>query len=170
MLDAIKLYIFRSLRWASTAYARRKVARHGLGFTVNFPCMFTTNTEIGNYCHFNGMKVRGIGRLTIGNYFHSGDEILILTQNHNYRNPQCLPYDHVDIPLDVTIGDYVWLGSRVTILPGVVLGDGCIVQAGAVVSGKFPPNAILGGNPAVVFRYRDADVVQRLVDQKQFLL
>lgn len=170
MLDAIKPSIFRALRWASTAYARRKVARYGLGFTVNFPCLFTTNTEIGNYCHFNGMKVRGIGRLTIGDYFHSGDEILILTQNHNYRNPQCLPYDHVDIARDVTIGDYVWLGSRVTILPGAVLGDGCIVQAGAVVSGKFPPNSILGGNPAVIFRYRDAEVVQRLVDQQRFLL
>jgi acetyltransferase-like isoleucine patch superfamily enzyme len=170
MLDAIKRLIFRVLRWACTTYARRKVARYGVGLTVNFPCMFTTNTEIGNYCHFNGMKVRGTGRLTVGNYFHSGEEIFILTQNHNYRDPQCLPYDHVDIPRDVTIGDYVWLGSRVTILPGVVLGDGCIVQAGAVVSGKFPPNAILGGNPAVIIRYRDEAAVARLVSQGRFLL
>lgn len=169
MLDLIKRLIFRVLRWACTGYARRKIARYGRGFTVNFPCMFTNNTEIGNYCHFNGMKVRGIGRLIVGDYFHSGDEILILTQNHNYRNPQCLPYDHMDVARDVTIGNYVWLGSRVTILPGVVLGDGCIVQAGAVVSGQFPPNAILGGNPAVIIRYRDAEVVQRLVVQQCFL-
>lgn len=170
MFNAIKAFLFRSLRWAATAYARRKVARYGPGLTVNFPCLFTSKTEIGKYCHFNGMKVRGIGRLTIGDYFHSGDEILILTQNHNYHNPECLPYDHVDISREVTIGDYVWLGSRVTILPGVVLGDGCIVQAGAVVSGGFPPNAIIGGNPARIIRYRDADIVKRLVTQKRFLL
>lgn len=170
MLNAVKRFIFRTLRVLSTAYARRKVAQHGTGFTVNFPCMFSPTTTIGNHCHFNGMKVRGIGRLTIGDYFHSGDEILVITQNHNYRDPQCLPYDHVDIPRDVRIGDYVWVGSRVTILPGAELGDGCIVQAGAVVSGRFPPNAILGGNPATVIRYRDAEIVQRLVAQGRFLL
>lgn len=170
MLNAIKPFIFHVLRMACTAYARRKVARYGVGFTVNFPCMFSPTTTIGNHCHFNGIRVRGTGRLIIGDYFHSGDEILILTQNHNYRDPQYLPYDHVDVARDVKIGNYVWVGSRVTILPGAELGDGCIVQAGAVVSGKFPPNAILGGNPAVAFGCRDADVVRRLVAEGRFLI
>lgn len=170
MLDALKRLAFRTLRVLSTAYARRKVARHGVGFTVNFPCLFSSTTEIGDYCHFNGMKVRGIGRLVIGDYFHSGDEILVITQNHNYRNPRVLPYDEGLVARDVKVGNYVWVGSRVILLPGAELGDGCIVQAGAVVSGRFPPNAILGGNPAVVIRYRDAEVVQRLVAQGRFLL
>lgn len=170
MPDWFKRLVFRILRILSTAYARRKVARYGVGFTVNYPCLFSNVTEIGNYCHFNGMKVRGIGRLTIGDYFHSGDEVLVLTQNHNYRNPEMLPYDHADIGRDVKIGNYVWIGSRVTILPGTELGDGCVVQAGAVVSGRFPANAVIGGNPAKIFRYRDAEVVDRLVAQGRFLL
>jgi acetyltransferase-like isoleucine patch superfamily enzyme len=170
MLDAFKRFVFSTLRVLCTAYARRKVARHGVAFTVNFPCMFSPTTEIGNYCHFNGMHVRGIGRLRIGDYFHSGDGILVITQNHNHRNPRLLPYDEDLIARDVTIGNYVWIGSRVILLPGAELGDGCIVQAGALVSGKFPANAILGGNPAVVMRYRDAEVVQQLVAQGRFLL
>jgi acetyltransferase-like isoleucine patch superfamily enzyme len=162
--------VFTILRLCSTAHARRKVAQHGVGFTVNFPCQFTSSTSVGNYCHFNGIKVRGIGRLTIGDYFHSGEDILVITQNHNYRNPRLLPYDAHDIGRDVTIGAYVWLGSRVILLPGAELGDGCVVQAGAVVGGKFPANAVVGGNPATVLRFRDAEVVARLVAQGRFLL
>jgi acetyltransferase-like isoleucine patch superfamily enzyme len=116
------------------------------------------------------MKVRGAGRLTIGDYFHSGEDILILTQNHNYKNPQVLPYDDVIIPRDVTIGAYVWIGSRSIILPGAVLGDGCIVQGGAVVSGRIPANAIVGGNPARVIHYRDEALVARLVAEGRFQL
>lgn len=170
MPDWFKRLVFRVLRVLSTAYAKRKVARHGIGFTVNFPCLFGSVTEIGNHCHFNGMKVRGTGRLIIGDYFHSGDEILVITQSHNYRNPECLPYDNADVPRDVRIGAYVWVGSRVIILPGAELGDGCVVQAGAVVSGKYPANAVIGGNPATVLRFRDAEVVERLVSQGRFLL
>ena len=170
MLESIKPFIFRMLRVTCTAYARRKVARHGVGFTVNFPCMFSPSTEIGNYCHFNGMKVRGLGRLSIGDYFHSGEDILILTQNHNYKNPAVLPYDDVIVPRDVCIGAYVWIGSRAMILPGTELGDGCIVQGGAVVSGRFAPNAVIGGNPAKVIRYRDAALVERLVAEGRFQL
>jgi acetyltransferase-like isoleucine patch superfamily enzyme len=77
--------------------------------------------------------------------------------------------DEVEIAKDVIIGNYVWVGSRVTILPGTELGDGCIVQAGAVVSGKFPANAIVGGNPARTFAVRDADLVKRLVAEGKFL-
>ena len=163
-----KLY-FLLLRTLATAHAQNRVGGHGRGFTVNFPCMFTSTTFIGDYCHFNGMKIRGIGRLTIGNYFHSGEDILIITQNHNYRNPELLPYDHGIVGRDVVIGSYVWVGSRVVILPGAELADGCVVQAGAVVSGKFPANAVVGGNPACVLRYRDALVVARLVEQGRFL-
>jgi len=77
---------------------------------VNFPCMFTTNMRIGNYGLFNGMNVRGIGRLTVGNYFHSGDGFLVRTKNNNYRKPQCRLYDHVNIARGVTIEDYAGWG------------------------------------------------------------
>lgn len=164
-----KRVIFYIVRIFCTFYARRKVSAYGVNFTVNFFCFFSKNTFVGDYCHFNGMKIRGGGNCYIGDYFHSGDDILILTQNHNYKTPKLLPYDYDDVSRDVRIGRYVWVGSKVIILPGTTLGDGCIVQAGAVVSGNFPDNAIIGGNPAKAFASRDAAVVQRLVKERRFL-
>ena len=55
----------------------------------------------------------------------------------------------------VKIDDFVWIGQRVTVLPGTVIGEGAIVQAGAVVHGKIPAMSIVGGNPAKPFAMRD---------------
>jgi acetyltransferase-like isoleucine patch superfamily enzyme len=55
---------------------------------------------------------------------------------------------------DVVIGYNVWLGSKVTVLKGVTIGDNAIVGAGGVVSRDVPANAIAAGVPAHVLRYR----------------
>jgi acetyltransferase-like isoleucine patch superfamily enzyme len=165
----IKRLIFLVLKILSTAYAKRRIGSYGKRFTVNFPSYFSAVTFVGDYCHFNGIKIRGGGKCYIGSYFHSGDEILVLTQNHNYSSTTLLPSDNADKFKDVRIGKYVWIGSRVIILPGAILGDGCVVQAGAVVGGLFPDNAIIGGNPAKVLKYRDHELVSRLVSEGKFL-
>ena len=54
----------------------------------------------------------------------------------------------------VHIGNDVWLGSRVTILPGVNIGNGCIIGASAVVTKDVPDYAVVGGNPAKILKYR----------------
>jgi virginiamycin A acetyltransferase len=61
---------------------------------------------------------------------------------------------------DTVLGNDVWLGYRVTVLPGVRIGDGAIVAAGSVVSSDVPPYGVVGGNPARLIRRRfcDADV------------
>ena len=55
----------------------------------------------------------------------------------------------------VRIGDDVWIGMRVTILPGVTVGSHCIIGAGAVVTKDVPDYAIVGGNPARILRTRN---------------
>lgn len=168
-MKRIKGFIFASIRFLSTKYAKLKVGSYGKRFTVNFPSFFTPLTFVGDYCHFNGIKIRGGGNCFIGSYFHSGDEILIFTQNHNYAAPTLLPYDDADVFKDVRIGKYVWFGSRVTILPGTIIGDGCVIQAGAVVGGTYAENAVIGGNPAKIYKFRNHDLVRRLVQEGKFL-
>ena len=145
-----------------TKQAKRVCNAVGLGIHVNHKCNFTKNTNIGNNCHFNGMRVNGKGKVIIGDNFHSGEDCLIITQNHNYDNGSKLPYDETYILKDVTIGKNVWLGSRVIILPGTTIEDGCVIQAGSVVHGIIPRLSVCGGNPAKVIKYRDKEHYEEL--------
>ena len=52
----------------------------------------------------------------------------------------------------VTIGNDVWIGGNVTILPGVTIGDNCTIGAGSVVTHDIPANSIAAGNPAKIIR------------------
>ena len=74
---------------------------HGIGSKVNFYCRFTRKTYIGDNCHFNGMKIAGGGIVKIGNNFHSGKHIKILTSFHNWNNGNALPYDDTFITKNV---------------------------------------------------------------------
>lgn len=78
-----------------------------------------------------------------------------------------IPYDSTTIKSDVIIGDFVWIGAKVIILPGTVIGEGAIIQAGSVVHGEIPPYAIAGGNPAKVFKYRNIDHFIKLKTSKK---
>jgi acetyltransferase-like isoleucine patch superfamily enzyme len=127
----------------------------------------TKNTFISNNVCFNGLQIHGAAKVTIGQYFHSGVECLIIAQSHNYEG-ESIPYDDTYIYKDIEIGDFVWLGSRVTILPGTKIGEGAIIQAGAVVHGEIPPYAIAGGNPAKVFKYRDVEHFKKLKLKRKF--
>ena len=125
----------------------------------------TCNTELGDYVHFNGMQIHGMGNCKIGNHFHSGVECLIITSNHNYDKSTAIPYDRTHIYKTVEIGDFVWMGSRVTILPGAKIGEGVVIQAGSVVHGQIPDYAVIGGNPAKVIKYRDIEHFKKLKEQ-----
>lgn len=128
----------------------------------------TRNTVLGKNPNFNGMTIKGFGEVNFGDNFHSGPECLILTRNHNYDTGAKIPYDETFITKDVKIGDNVWFGSRVIILSGVTIGEGAIVQAGALVYKDVPKYAIVGGNPAKIIKYRDAEHYEKLKKEKKF--
>ena len=146
----------------------RKAAHIGKDLFVGGKSSVNRQTFLGDHVHFNGMQIHGNGKVTIGNYFHSGVEVLIITQNHNYDNGEAIPYDKTFVDKDIIIEDFVWLGSRVMILPGTKIGEGAIIQGGSVVHGEIPPYAIAGGNPAKVFKYRDIEHFKKLKSEGKF--
>ena len=154
-------------RWY-TWRARGVCASVGSALAVNGPSSFTRNTHLGSNCNFNGMLVRGTGKLTIGDNFHSGSECRIITQIHNFDGGTAIPYDRTYIRQPVVIEDNVWLGDRVMILGGVTIGEGAIVQAGSVVVRDVPRCAIVGGHPAQVFKHRDVEHYERLKAARAF--
>lgn len=151
-----------------TWFCRKKCKAVGKGLKCNAYCKFTSATEIGDCCNFNGLKISGKGRVVIGNYFHSGQQCMFLTENHNYEG-EMIPYDRTFIIKEIIIDECVWIGSRVMILGGVHVGEGAIIQAGSVVVEDVPPLAIVGGNPAKVFKWRDKEHYYELKEKKRFL-
>ena len=153
-------------------YAHKMIRRAksvGKGFMCNAPSHGNHNTEIGDYVCMNGVQIIGDGSCKIGSYSQFGHQILIITSNHNYDEGTKIPYDTENIYKAVEIGDFCWIGSRVTLLPGTKIGKGAIIQAGAVVHGEIPSYAIAGGNPAKVFKYRNAEHFEELKREKAFL-
>lgn len=150
-----------------TNSAKRQVAKFGKGLCVNYPCFFSNNVYIGDYCNFNGMRTVGRGKITFGDYFHSGTECMIISQNHNYEG-DCIPYDSTYIYKEVSIGRCVWFGNRVTIVGDVTIGDGAIIAAGSVVVKDVPRCAIVGGNPAKILKYRDIEHFEKLDKEQKY--
>lgn len=85
----------------------------------------------------------GRGGLTIGDHVNISPGVWILTDSHDMHDPL---FPEVLAP--VTIRDHVWIGSRALILPGVTVGEGAVVAAGAVVTRDVEPYAVVAGVPA----------------------
>lgn len=161
--------ILKKLRRKYWTYkVRKKCKAAGKDLTVNYKSSVTKNTILGNNVNFNGMLIKGGGLCKIGDNFHSGEDCLIILQNHNYEGDR-LPYDRTRIYKNVTIEDNVWIGDRVIILGGVTIGEGAIIQAGSVVCKDVPSCAIVGGHPAVEFAKRNIEHYEELKRKKLFL-
>ena len=151
------------------AFVKKRAKSVGHDLHVNHFSIVSKNTILGNNVNFNGMRISGGGTVRIGDNFHSGKDCLMISQNHNYDHGNAIPYDDSYIPRDIVIEDNVWLGDRVIILGGSVIGEGAIIQAGSVVSGLIPKYSIAGGHPAKVFKTRDIDHYLKLKNEKKFM-
>lgn len=81
--------------------------------------------------------------ITIGDNVGIGPGVMIMTGTHEMGTEQCRTGAYESFP--VTIEDGVWLGARSTIMPGVTIGKGAVISAGAIVSRDVPANTIILG-------------------------
>lgn len=151
-----------------TRIARSKAVSCGENLRVNHPSEWYGEIHFGNECNFNGMRVLGGGKVTFGDYFHSGEECMIITQNHNYDKGEAIPYDLTYLYKQVMIEPCVWFGNRVIVVGNVTIGEGAIIAAGSVVTKDVPKYAIVGGNPAKVIKYRDIEHYEKLKLERKF--
>lgn len=106
--------------------------------------------------------ISAVGGCHIGQGCQIGLETIIFTIEHQYTAGESLPYDPVRLVKPVYIEDYVWMGLRVCIAPGVRVGEGAILGLGSVVLQDVPPLAIVAGNPAQILTYRSKPDYERL--------
>ena len=117
-----------------------------------FPPFYTDcgkNIHIGKNVFINmGCKFQDQGGIFIGDGALIGHNVVLATLNHAPS-----PGDRGSmIPAPIRIGRNVWVGANAVILPGVTIGDGAIVAAGAVVNRDVPGNTLVGGVPAKIIR------------------
>lgn len=148
-------------------HTKRSQPLIGANPKINRRTALSAKTSVGENFNSNGIEVHGRGSVTIGDNFHCGTNCTILTDNHNYRG-QAIPYDDTFLVADTVIGDNVWLGINVILLPGVTIGEGAIIQAGSVVTSDIPALAIAGGHPARQFSTRDAEHYETMKARASF--
>jgi acetyltransferase-like isoleucine patch superfamily enzyme len=109
---------------------------------------------IGDNCKISGSTIYSMEEICIGNDVLIGGNCKIIDNDfhpldYRKRNPQ-KPEDVAK--RKIVIGNSCFIGANSIILKGSELGDNCVVGAGAVVSGKFPDNVIIAGNPAKIIK------------------
>lgn len=116
----------------------------------------------------SGTFIECSGGVHIGRHFHVGRGLTIFSVTHDWKNSDKIPYGDRIIQSTVEIGDFVWIGANVTVLPGVKIGEGAIVAAGSIVKWDVPDFAIVAGNPAREVGKRDSVHFLRVKASGQF--
>lgn len=112
-------------------------------FQIDCGCrMFVGKNVFANH----GLTVMSLGTITIEDGVMMGPEVALLTVNHEPKNIRILKTKEIHIKKNA------WIGARVTVLPGVTIGENAIIGSGAIVTKDIPDNAVAVGNPARVIK------------------
>ena len=144
--------VYKKIRYF---FASRFVSSCGKNVNFEQYASFNPELEIGDNSGV-GQSANLSGHIVIGKDVMMGPYCTMMTYSHNH--------DRLDIPMNQQgfepervkyIGDDVWIGRNVIILPGANVGSHCIIGAGAVVTKDVPDCAVVGGVPAKIIRMRN---------------
>jgi acetyltransferase-like isoleucine patch superfamily enzyme len=147
------------------------LGKHGISFGNNVGIgdfsrviVSTSLNDIGSYIKIGNnvgigefAYLGGAGGLEIGDECIIGQYLSCHPENHNYDDINQSIRFQGTTRKGIKIGRNCWIGSKVTILDGVEIGEGSIIAAGAVVNKSFPVNSIIGGVPAKLLKSRDVN-------------
>ncbi len=149
-------------RWAYRRAGARIDPTSSLHWRARF--FAPSGLVVGSYCTLgNDGFYDARDGITIGSCVNVAAEVRIFTREHDVQSPT-----FAEIGDPVQIDDYAYIGTRVTILPGVHIGEGAVVASGAVVAAAVEPYTIVGGVPARPIGTRRRDLDYRLGYAKRF--
>ena len=140
--------------WLRRMCGKMMLEHCGKQVNIEKKAFFSHKVSLGDYSGI-GVNAKLYGRCSIGDHVMMGEDCTVITRNHRFSaTDKPMMEQGFEEERPVRIGNDVWIGDRVIILPGVTIGDGCIIGAGSVVTRDIPAYAIAAGNPAKVLRYR----------------
>lgn len=150
--DSSKSNFFRKIRGI---FGKMIIKECGSNTNFGRGARFGNNVSLGNN---SGIGNRAFlqGTVKIGKNVMMAEDVKIFTVNHETSS--------IDIPMceqgsqkerEVVIGNDVWIGSNVLILPGSTIGNGVVLGAGSVIRGNIPDYAVVIGNPAQIIKFRN---------------
>lgn len=132
---------------------RQILGKTGQTFTILAPffCDYGYHIEIGEnfFANHNCVILDG-AKVRFGDHVFIAPNCCFSTAGHPIdfaRRNQGLEFAH-----PITVGNNVWIGANVTVLPGVMIGDNAVIGAGSVVNRDIPANVVAAGNPCRVLR------------------
>lgn len=165
-------FVAETVGWCPSHYVRTMLYRNllrihiGPDSSIHRSCRFysPSGVRIGANSIINrDVVLDGRRRLTIGDNVSVSEGVAIFSLEHDPDSP-----DFLNRGAPVTISDYVFVGARAIILPGVTVGRGAVIAAGAVVTHDVAPYAIVGGVPARPIGERSRDLHYQL-NYRKFL-
>lgn len=135
-----------SIHWRAEFYAPERI-------------VIGDHCTIGDSCFLDGRS-----GLLIGASVNLGSHVRVYTREHDVQSS-----DFAETGGPVVIGDRAWLASHCIVLPGVTIGQGAVVAAGAVVTGNVAPYSIVAGVPARPVAQRNRDLRYQLGYAKRFV-
>ena len=150
ILSLIMLLPIHNFRIFFLRFLRMKIGKHtaicrGVDVRTPYRISIGSNTIVNKHVVLDGR-----GEIFIGDNVDIVQEVNIWSLQHDYNSST-----YSTKKGKVIIEDYVWLASRVTVLPGVTIGRGAVVGACSVVTKDIPPMCIVAGNPARVIGERE---------------
>lgn len=135
-------------------YAKRILAQCGEKVNIEKGASISSRSTVGNG---SGVGINAsFGEVHIGDNVMMGQDCIGITRNHRFMDKNTPIKRQGYTPEEpIYIGNDVWIGHRVIILPGVHIGDGTVVGAGAVVTKDTPAYSVVAGNPAKVIKFRE---------------
>lgn len=132
---------------------RQLLGKAGKNIAIESPffCDYGYNIEVGDNCYFNmNCVILDGAKVTFGNNVFVAPSCGFYTAGHpldvEQRNAG------LEYAYPITVGNNVWIGAQVCVLPGVTIGDNSVIAAGSVVNKSIPPNVLAAGNPCRVIR------------------
>lgn len=164
------IFFLRDFVRRPRGFRSRRLVRFGPGVRLG------KFISIGDYSFIGANSGLGPNEVVIGRYSSIGPDVLIGSNVHPLTTPSTSSVFYSPLwgaKIDqrtshnnqaVHIGSDVWIGTRSMVMPGVRVGNGAVIAAGAIVTKDVPPYTIVGGIPARVIRYRfSPDFIDRLL-------